>query len=162
MKAELEKLKQIAGAYKASGPNGEEEDNILDRLQDEGEMDIYQLLVDNEILIQRVENKLNLEVKDATEQSSSTVPELTDSVIESLYKQAQKQRKEFGAQAAKAGAVNKPTKRVANNPVNPHIPGNQKWQAIPNAKAAGSEARPKSSKSGQKSEARSETKSASK
>ena len=93
------------------------------------------------MLLQRVENKMNLEVKESGEQSSSTVPELTDSVIEGLYKQAQKQRKEFAAQTG----VKTKAKRITNPPIDPHVPGKQKWQAIPNAKSA-AEPRPMSAK----------------
>lgn len=41
-----------------------DEENILDRLQEEGEFDILQLISDNQVLLNRVNNALNEETKD--------------------------------------------------------------------------------------------------
>ena len=55
MKVELNKLKAVSGAYKISTNEKDpdnpdaylDEENILDRLQEEGEFDIVQLISDN-------------------------------------------------------------------------------------------------------------------
>lgn len=94
MKAELAKVKSIAGAYKLSkkfrDPDDPEasEPDIIDRLEEEGETDLMQVLVDNEVLLKRLSNVMEPEPERKVGESSSSVPDLTDSVIESLYKQA--------------------------------------------------------------------------
>jgi hypothetical protein len=50
MKDELVKLKKIAGAYKASNDDSSapvNDENIMERLEAEGEVDVMQLLADN-------------------------------------------------------------------------------------------------------------------
>lgn len=58
---------------------------------------------------------MQTEMNDVGE-SSGTVPELTDDVIDNLYKQAQQQRKAFTKNDNYVTA----TKKV----INPHLPGN--------------------------------------
>ena len=64
MKAEAIELKNIAGAYKISAhdPDAPVDDaNLMDMLQEEGEVDVMELLADNEVLLKRVSNALNEE-----------------------------------------------------------------------------------------------------
>jgi hypothetical protein len=48
-----------------------DEENILDRLQEEGEFDILQLISDNQVLLNRVNNALNEETKDLRSSKAS-------------------------------------------------------------------------------------------
>ena len=89
MKAELAKVKSIAGAYKLQSKDPEDPDasepDIIDRLEEEGEVDLMQVLVDNDVLLKRLANVMNPEPKKEVADSISSVPDLTDSVIEGLY-----------------------------------------------------------------------------
>lgn len=89
MKAELAKVKSIAGAYKLQSRDPEDpvasEPDIIDRLQEEGEVELMQVLVDNDVLLKRLANVINPELKKDIADSNSSVPDLTDSVIEGLY-----------------------------------------------------------------------------
>jgi hypothetical protein len=67
------------------------------------------------VLLNRVATTLHEEPTKIGD-SSSTVPDLTDDLIDSLYRQVQKQRKEMGK---KANYITEGKKII-----NPHIPGN--------------------------------------
>jgi len=79
LKVELNKLKAVSGAYKMSTNQKDpdnpdvylDEENILDRLQEEGEFDILQLISDNQVLLNRVNNALNEETKDLRSSKAS-------------------------------------------------------------------------------------------
>jgi hypothetical protein len=67
-----------------------------------------------------------LKEEDVKSELSNSIPELTDELIESLYKQVKSQQKTHNDTYVTS------TKKV----INPHIPGHQKRQMIPNAKFA--------------------------
>ena len=142
MKAELAKVKSIAGAYKMQtkfkDPDDPEfsEPDIIERLEEEGEADLMQVLVDNEVLLKRLANVMEPQPSRGVGESSGSVPELTDSVIESLYKQAQQQRKAFGKRNNYVTAH----KKI----INPHVPDGKRAQ--PSTVVTRSESKPKGKK----------------
>lgn len=54
-------------------------------MEEEGEVDLMQVLVDNDVMLKRLANVMNPEPIKEVAESNNSVPDLTDSVIESLY-----------------------------------------------------------------------------
>ncbi len=80
MQEALDKAKQVAGSYKPSDENAED-DEVEERL------DIAELIADNQVLLARVDQALNLDGSVAEDMNDDDTYSLTESLIDGLYHQ---------------------------------------------------------------------------
>ncbi len=76
----LDKAKKVAGSYKPSDENAED-DEVEERL------DIAELIADNQVLLARVDQALNLDGSVAEDMNDDDTYSLTESLIDGLYHQ---------------------------------------------------------------------------
>ncbi len=80
MQEALDKAKKVAGSYKPSDENAEG-DEVEERL------DIAELIADNQVLLARVDQALNLDGSVAEDMNDDDTYSLTESLIDGLYHQ---------------------------------------------------------------------------
>lgn len=81
MNEALEKTKKIAGSYRPSAEDDEDDDNVEQRI------DIAEIIADNQVLLARVDQALNVDGSTAGEQNEEDTYSLTESLIDGLYNQ---------------------------------------------------------------------------
>ena len=80
MQEALDKARQVAGSYKPSGGDADEDDV-------EQRIDIAELIADNQVLLARVDQALNLDGSVVEDQNDDDTYSLTESLIDGLYHQ---------------------------------------------------------------------------
>ena len=80
MQEALDKARKVAGSYKPSGEDADEDDV-------EQRIDIAELIADNQVLLARVDQALNLDGSVVEDQNDDDTYSLTESLIDGLYHQ---------------------------------------------------------------------------
>ena len=81
MNQALEKTKKIAGSYRPSTEQNDDDDEVEQRL------DIEEIIADNQVLLARVDQILNPDGTAADESNDNESHMLTESLIDGLYNQ---------------------------------------------------------------------------
>ena len=81
MNQALEKTKKIAGSYRPSTEQNDDDDEVEQRL------DIEEIIADNQVLLARVDQILNADGTAADESNDNESHMLTESLIDGLYNQ---------------------------------------------------------------------------
>ena len=81
MNQALEKTKKIAGSYRPSTEQNDDDDEVEQRL------DIEEIIADNQVLLARVDQILNADGTAVDEQNDDESNMLTESLIDGLYNQ---------------------------------------------------------------------------